>query len=82
MKIKATQQTIVFALFVVMAAGFALFLPGFARVDNLRRRGRRSTQTPATGLTRKPGTSWQAPRIATCAADAWRNSMAVKLSAM
>lgn len=35
MKIKATQQTIVFALFVVMAAGFALFLPGFARVDNL-----------------------------------------------
>lgn len=35
MKIKATQQTIVFALFVVLAAGFALFLPGFARVDNL-----------------------------------------------
>ena len=35
MKIKATQQTIVFALFVVMAAGFALFLPGLARVDNL-----------------------------------------------
>lgn len=35
MKIKATQQTIVFALFVVMAAGFALFLPGFARIDNL-----------------------------------------------
>ena len=35
MKIKATQQTIVFALFVVMALGFALFLPGFARIDNL-----------------------------------------------
>lgn len=35
MKIKATQQTIVFALFVVMALGFGIFLPGFARLDNL-----------------------------------------------
>ena len=35
MKIKATQQTIVFAIFLVMAAGFALFLPGFARIDNV-----------------------------------------------
>ncbi len=34
-KIRATQQTIVFAIFVVMAAGFALFLPGFAQVQNL-----------------------------------------------
>ena len=34
-KIRATQQTIVFALFVVMATGLALFLPGFAQVDNL-----------------------------------------------
>lgn len=32
---RATQQTIVFALFVAMAAGFALFLPGFAQLDNL-----------------------------------------------
>lgn len=35
MKIKATQQTIVFGLFVLMAIGFGLFLPGFGRVDNL-----------------------------------------------
>jgi ribose transport system permease protein len=35
MKIKATQQTIVFGLFVLMAVGFTLFLPGFGRVDNL-----------------------------------------------
>jgi len=34
-KVRATQQTIVFAIFVAMAAGFALFLPGFAQVDNL-----------------------------------------------
>lgn len=35
MKIKATQQTIVFGLFLLMFAGFALFLHGFAQVDNL-----------------------------------------------
>lgn len=35
MKIRATQQTIVFAIFIVMAAGFAVFLPGFAQPDNL-----------------------------------------------
>lgn len=35
MKLRASQQTIVFALFVVLFAGFAAFLPGFARVDNL-----------------------------------------------
>lgn len=35
MKIKATQQTIVFGLFLLMATGFALFLPGFGQVDNL-----------------------------------------------
>ncbi|CAN5832608.1 ABC transporter permease [soil metagenome] len=35
MKLRASQQTIVFALFVVLFAGFALFLPGFARIDNL-----------------------------------------------
>jgi ribose transport system permease protein len=34
-KFRASQQTIVFALFVAMFAGFALFLPGFAQVDNL-----------------------------------------------
>ena len=34
-KIRATQQTIVFAIFVVMAASFALFLPGFAQPQNL-----------------------------------------------
>lgn len=34
-RIRATQQTIVFALFVVMFVGFALLLPGFAQVDNL-----------------------------------------------
>ncbi len=32
---KASQQTIVFAVFVLMFAGFALLLPGFAQVDNL-----------------------------------------------
>jgi ribose transport system permease protein len=32
---KASQQTIVFAVFVLMFAGFGLLLPGFARVDNL-----------------------------------------------
>ena len=32
---RITQQTIVFGLFVLMATGFALFLPGFAQVDNL-----------------------------------------------
>lgn len=35
MKIKATQQTIVFALFLILFCGFALLLPGFAQVDNL-----------------------------------------------
>ncbi len=35
MKLRASQQTIVFALFVLLFAGFALFLPGFARIDNL-----------------------------------------------
>jgi ribose transport system permease protein len=35
MKIKATQQTIVFMLFVLLFIGFAVGLPGFARVDNL-----------------------------------------------
>jgi ribose transport system permease protein len=35
MKIKATQQTIVFGLFLLLATGFALLLPGFARLDNL-----------------------------------------------
>ncbi len=35
MKIKATQQTIVFVLFLVMFTGFVLFLPGFGRIDNL-----------------------------------------------
>jgi ribose transport system permease protein len=34
-KFRASQQTIVFVLFVVLFAGFGLFLPGFARVDNL-----------------------------------------------
>lgn len=34
-RIRATQQTIVFAVFVAMTAGFALFLPGFAQVENL-----------------------------------------------
>jgi ribose transport system permease protein len=34
-RIRVTQQTIVFAIFVVMTVGFALFLPGFAQVDNL-----------------------------------------------
>ncbi|WP_423456734.1 ABC transporter permease [Ottowia sp. VDI28] len=34
-KFKATQQSIVFALFALLFIGFALFLPGFARVDNL-----------------------------------------------
>lgn len=34
-KIHATQQTIVFAIFLALAAGFALFLPGFAQADNL-----------------------------------------------
>jgi ribose transport system permease protein len=35
MKLRASQQTIVFTLFVLLFAGFALFLPGFAHVDNL-----------------------------------------------
>ena len=34
-KFRASQQTIVFALFVLVLAGFALFLPGFAKVENL-----------------------------------------------
>ena len=34
-KIRATQQTIVFAIFIVMAGGFVIFLPGFAQADNL-----------------------------------------------
>ena len=33
--LKASQQTIVFVVFVLMFAGFALLLPGFARIDNL-----------------------------------------------
>ena len=33
--IRVTQQTIVFAIFVAMTLGFALFLPGFAQVQNL-----------------------------------------------
>ena len=33
--IRATQQTIVFAIFIVMAVGFVIFLPGFAQADNL-----------------------------------------------
>ncbi|HEY8706894.1 MAG TPA: ABC transporter permease [Burkholderiaceae bacterium] len=32
---RVSQQTIVFALFVLMFAGFALLLPGFANIDNL-----------------------------------------------
>ena len=35
MILRASQQTIVFTLFVLLLSGFALFLPGFARVDNL-----------------------------------------------
>lgn len=35
MKIRPTQQNIVFALFVLMFAGFALFLHGFAQWDNI-----------------------------------------------
>ena len=34
-RLRISQQTIVFTVFVLMFAGFALFLPGFARVDNL-----------------------------------------------
>ena len=34
-KIHISQQSIVFVLFVMMFAGFALLLPGFAQVDNL-----------------------------------------------
>jgi ribose transport system permease protein len=34
-RFRASQQTIVFALFVLVLAGFALFLPGFAKVENL-----------------------------------------------
>ena len=34
-KIRATQQTLVFSLFVAMFLGLTLFLPGFAQVDNL-----------------------------------------------
>jgi ribose transport system permease protein len=34
-KFHASQQTIVFALFVLVFVGFALFLPGFAKVENL-----------------------------------------------
>ena len=33
--IRATQQTLVFLLFLVMFAGFGLFLPGFIQFDNL-----------------------------------------------
>jgi len=35
MKIKASQQSIVFCLFALMFLGFLVFLPGFAQVDNL-----------------------------------------------
>ena len=34
-KLRATQQTIVFSIFVVMFIALAAFLPGFAQVDNL-----------------------------------------------
>jgi len=34
-RLRISQQTIVFTVFVLMFAGFALLLPGFARVDNL-----------------------------------------------
>jgi ribose transport system permease protein len=34
-KLRATQQTIVFILFLLMFGGFLLLLPGFAQVDNL-----------------------------------------------
>jgi len=34
-KFKATQQTIVFLLFLLMFVGFTLFLPGFSNIDNL-----------------------------------------------
>jgi ribose transport system permease protein len=34
-RLRVSQQTIVFSVFVLMFAGFALLLPGFARVDNL-----------------------------------------------
>lgn len=34
-KMRATQQTIVFILFLVMFSGFMIFLPGFAQVENL-----------------------------------------------
>jgi len=34
-KLRATQQTIVFILFLVMFVGFLLLLPGFAQMDNL-----------------------------------------------
>ncbi len=34
-KLRATQQTIVFTLFMLMFLGFSFFLPGFAQVDNL-----------------------------------------------
>ena len=34
-KLRATQQTIVFILFLLMFSGFLLLLPGFAQVDNL-----------------------------------------------
>jgi ribose transport system permease protein len=34
-KLRATQQTIVFILFLVMFGGFLLLLPGFAQLDNL-----------------------------------------------
>jgi len=35
MKLRITQQHIVFGLFVLLFAGFSLLLPGFAKVDNL-----------------------------------------------
>ena len=34
-KLRATQQTIVFTLFILMFLGFAFLLPGFAQMDNL-----------------------------------------------
>ncbi len=34
-KPRVTQQSIVFGIFVVMALGFAIFLPGFAQIDNV-----------------------------------------------
>src|SRR5215471_7390922 len=34
-RLRLTQQTIVFGIFALMFAAFALFLPGFATTDNI-----------------------------------------------